>query len=169
MDYQDKPLGQPDIFHLNAASGWLGLGDVVSANDELKQISPAMRGHPAVLLAQCEIFFTAKEWTALLTMTGTLLQQLPELDFVWINRSYALHELKRTQEALDALFPATKKFPKQWLIRYNLACYSAQLGQVSEAMRLLKQAIRLGGKKEIKNMALEDPDFKPLWKEIKAI
>jgi hypothetical protein len=52
MDYRDKQLVQPDIFHLDAASGWLGLGDVVSANDELKQISPAMREHPAVLLAQ---------------------------------------------------------------------------------------------------------------------
>jgi predicted Zn-dependent protease len=169
VDYQDKPLGQPDIFHLNAASGWLGLGDVVSANDELKQISPAMRGHPAVLLAQCEIFFTAKKWTLLLNMTGILLQQLPDLDFIWINRSYALHELKRTQEALDALLPAAKKFPKQWLIRYNLACYSAQLGQMNEALRLLKQAIRLDGKKKVKIMALEDADFEPLWKEIRSI
>ena len=128
-----------------------------------------MRGHPTVLLAQCEIFFAAKKWTLLLNMTGILLRQLPDLDFIWINRSYALHELKRTQEALDALLPAAKKFPKQWLIRYNLACYSSQLGQVKEALRLLKQAIRLGGKKEIKTMALEDADFEPLWEEIRSI
>ena len=169
MDYRDKLLTQPDLFHLNAASGWLGLGDLVSANDELKQISTAMRKHPAVLLAQCEIFFAAKQWTPLLAMTGTLLQQFPKLDFIWINRSYALHELNRTQEAFDALLPAAKKFPKEWLIRYNLACYSSQLGQVNAAMKLLKQAIRLADNKEIKAMALEDPDLKPLWKEIMSI
>lgn len=169
MNYRDKPLGQPDIFRLNAASGWLGLGDVVSANDELKQISPAMREHPAVLLAQCEIFHAGKKWTALLAMTETLLEQFPKLDFIWVNRSYALHELKRTQEALDALLPVAKKFPKRWLIRYNLACYSSQLGRVNEAMQFLKQAIKLGGKKEIKAMALADFDFEPLWKEIRSI
>ncbi|MEJ0088274.1 MAG: tetratricopeptide repeat protein [Limisphaerales bacterium] len=169
MDYRDKPLTQPDIFYLNAASGWLGLGDLVSANDELKQISPAMREHPAVLLAQCEILFAAKQWTPLLAMTGTLLQQFPKLDFIWINRSYALHELNRTQEAFDALLPAAKKFPKEWLIRYNLACYSSQLGQVNAAMKLLKQAIRRAGNKEIKAMALEDHDLKPLWKEIMSL
>ncbi len=90
-------------------------------------------------------------------MTGTLLEQFPKLDFIWINRSYALHELNRTQEAFDALLPAVKKFPKEWLIRYNLACYSSQLGQASAAMKLLKQAIRLASNKEIKAMALEDP------------
>jgi hypothetical protein len=97
------------------------------------------------------------------------LEQFPKLDFIWINRSYALHEIKRTEEALNALLPAAKKFPKRWLIRYNLACYSSQLGLVNDAMRLLKQAIRLGGKKEIKTMALEVFDFEPLWKEIRSI
>ncbi len=162
-------MKQPDIFHLNAASGWLGLGDLVSANDELKQISPGMREHPAVLLAQCEILFAAKQWASLLAMTGTLLQQLPELDFIWINRSYALHELNQTQEAFDALLPAAQKFPKQWLIRYNLACYCSQLGQLIEAMNFFQDAVGLADKDEIKAMALVDPDLKPLWKKIRKI
>lgn len=169
MDYRNKPLPPPDVFHLNAASGWLGLGDLVSANEELKQISPAMRDHPAVLLAQCEILFAAKQWAALLAMTGTLLSQLPGLDFIWINRSYALHELNRTQEALDALLPAAKKFPKQWLIRYNLACYCSQLGRLDEARQRFQEAVELADKDEIKAMALADPDLKPLWKEIRKI
>lgn len=169
MDYRNKPLAQADRFHLNAASGWLGLGDLDSANHELEQISPEMQEHPAVLLAQCEIYHAAKTWQPLLSLTEKLLKQLPKLDLVWINRSYALHELTQTEEAFNALLPAVEIFPKRWLIRYNLACYCSQLGRSKEAMQWLKQAIDLGNKKEIKVMALDDPDFKPLWKEISTI
>ena len=169
MDYRNKLIEPPDRFHLNAASGWLGLGDLDSAHDELKQISAPMREHPEVLLAQCEIYYTAEKWNSLLPIAEKLLQHLPKLDFVWINRSYALHELRRTQEAFDALLPAAGKFRKQWLIRYNLACYCSQLGRLKEAMQWLKRAIDLAGKKKIKAMALDDPDFEPLREAIRAI
>ena len=169
MDHQNKPLEQADRFHLNAAAGWLGLGDIDSAEEELNQISPPMRAHPEVLLTRSEIYFTAQKWETLLPLAEMLLQQAPELDQVWLNRSYALHELKRTQAAFDQLLPAAEKFPRQWLIRYNLACYCAQLGQLEEAMQWLNGAITLTSKKEIKAMALDDPDFEPLQKEIQAI
>jgi predicted Zn-dependent protease len=169
VDYRNKPLESSDRFHLNAASGWLGLGDFNSARDELKQISPLMREHPEVLLARCEIYHATKKWKPLLSVAEKILQQLPKLDMVWINRSYALHELKRTQAAFDALLPAAGKFPKRWLIRYNLACYCSQLGRLKEAILWLKEAIALCSKKEIKAMALDDPDFAPLRKEIRAI
>jgi tetratricopeptide (TPR) repeat protein len=169
VDYRNTPLESSDRFHLNAASGWLGLGDLVSADDELKQISPPMREHPEVLLARSEIYFAAKKWEALLPLSEIILQQVPELDMVWINRSYALHELTRTHEAFDRLLPAARKFPKQWLIRYNLACYCSQLCRLKEAMLWLKEAIALCSKKEIKAMALDDPDFASMRKEIRAI
>lgn len=98
-----------------------------------------------------------------------LIRQFPKLDIVWINRSYALHELKRTQEAFDALLPAAEKFPKRWIVRYNLACYCSQLGRAEEAMRWLEQTMTLAGKKKIKAMALDDPDFEPLREQIKAV
>jgi tetratricopeptide (TPR) repeat protein len=169
VDYRKQLLETEDRFHLNAASGWLGLGDIDSAEDEQKQISPSMRAHPEVLLSRSEICFAAKKWEALLPLAEILLQQLPELDMIWLNRSYALHELKRTQAAFDQLLPAAQKFPRQWLIRYNLACYCAQLGRLQEAMQWLTAAITLASKKEIKAMALNDPDFEPLRKEIGLI
>jgi tetratricopeptide (TPR) repeat protein len=166
---RNKPLGQADRFHVSACSGWLGLGDVDSAIEELEQISPKRRTHPEVLMARCEVFHAAKRWKDLLPIAETLLQQLPKLDFVWINRSYALHELKRTQEAFDALLPAAEKFPKRWIIRYNLGCYCAQLGRLEEAMHWLKQAVALADKQEIKAMSLRDNDFEPLWQAIREL
>ena len=118
---------------------------------------------------RCKIFHTAHDWEQLVELAQSLIDRLPGLDFVWIDRSYALHELKRTQEAFETLLPAAKKFPKQWLIRYNLACYCAQLARPDEAMTWLKTAISLGDKKEIKEMALEDPDLKSLHKEVRQL
>ena len=166
MDLYSQPLSRPDQLHLDAASGWIGLGDLASARDELVQISTAAKNHPAMILVQGEYHFAAKEWEELGPLAERMLGQFPELDFLWINRSYALHELKRTQEALDALLPAAEKFPKHWLIRYNLACYCAQLGRLPDSLEWLKKAVALAEKSQIKTMALADPDLKPLRDEI---
>lgn len=165
-----KRLEKPDRIHLNAAEGWLGLGDLVSASDELEQITPAFRAHPAVLLMRCNIYQAAKKWECMIPIAETLVQQLPKLAEAWLQRSYALHELKRTQEAYDLLLPAAGKFPTLWIIPYNLACYACQLGKFKEAMKRLEKAIDLAGKEEdIRLMALEDSDLEPLWKDIGEI
>ena len=169
MEFENHFPNPADKFHVDAASGWIGLGNLQSARDELKQISPEIQNHPAVLMVQSELLFAAEDWESLLPLTEKLLGQFPKLDFLWINRSYALHELKRTQAAFDALLPAAKKFPKRWLIRYNLACYCSQLGELEEAMNWLQKAIALAGKKEIKAMALDDSDLKPLRKQIREL
>jgi len=162
-----KSLEQADRVHLNAAEGWFGLGDLVSASDELEKITPAFRAHPAVLLMRCKIYQAAKKWGYLIEISQTLIEQLPKLAEAWIHRSYALHESNRTREAFDLLLPAAKKFPKLPVIPYNLACYACQLGKLEDAMKQIEQAIDLGGKKnDIRLDALEDPDLEPLWLQI---
>jgi hypothetical protein len=89
----------------------------------------------------------------------------PRLIIHW---AYSLHELKRTKEARAVLLPMADKFPDQYIIPYNLACYCCQLGELKESLQWLGKAIDLAGKKEIRLMALEDPDLEPLRKQIKA-
>jgi hypothetical protein len=89
--------------------------------------------------------------------------------FGWIHRSFALHELKRTEEAANLLVPAAILFPKEWVIRYNLACYACQLGKHKEAREWLKIAFSTGEANQVKLMALHDPDLEPLWKQIGEI
>lgn len=48
-----------DQRHLEAARGWLGLGDWQSANDELENIAPALRADAEVLLLRVEIYLKA--------------------------------------------------------------------------------------------------------------
>ena len=82
----------------------------------------------------------------------------------WIHLSYALHELKQTREAYDNLIAVLEQFPGDWLLRYNLACYSCQLGNLSEAERWLAGAMLKGNAKQIKRMAKDDPDLEPLFR-----
>ena len=49
-------------------------------------------------------------------------------------------------------------------IRYNLACYECQLGDLAVAKQHLKAATKADTK--FRGMALDDPDLEPLWSEI---
>ena len=91
------PLHTADERHLMAAEGWLDLGDCQSANDELEAITPEMRAHPAVLRMRVRIYLEAKKWKLVLAVAETLAAQSPDDLDGWIHRSFALHELQRTQ------------------------------------------------------------------------
>jgi hypothetical protein len=67
------------------------------------------------------------------------------------------------------LIGAQAKFPKNYQIVFNLACYESQLGNLKEALHKLEQAIDLAGKTDIRLMALNDPDLKPIWPDIAEI
>jgi hypothetical protein len=60
-------------------------------------------------------------------IAGAIIKLAPEQSNGWIHRSYALHELKRTQEAFDNLLPVADNFSKVWTVPYNLSCYCAHL------------------------------------------
>ncbi len=148
---------------LQAAIGWLELGNPIEAHNELEHLPAKLRAHPEVLNVRCEIYMRAKSWSGALTIAESLAATIPGKVQHWVRRSFVLHEMKRTQEAYDLLLPASEKFPKDWLVKYNLACYLAQLGRNDEAKPMIQQAFTLGDAKQIKAMALDDPDLAPLW------
>jgi tetratricopeptide (TPR) repeat protein len=162
-----KSLDPSDAFYLQAAQGWLELGDHVEAAKELENVTPELHGHPAVLKLRWDIYAAEKKWEAALDMAAALIQLDPEDPLGWVHRSYALHELKRTAEARDNLLRVVDKFPNSATIRYNLACYECQLGRLEPAKMWLEKAFALGDAKAMKVAALEDRDLEPLWTEIR--
>jgi hypothetical protein len=54
------------------------------------------------------------------------------------------------------------KFPSEYLIPYNLACYCAQLGELEESMQWFKKAMVIDTK-AVQKIAVDDPDLQPLW------
>jgi predicted Zn-dependent protease len=160
-------LEPKDRRHLDAAEGWLGLGNWSEASVELDSITPQMGTHPEVLRVRYAVYAAAKKWELAAEMGRALIEQVPASPFGFIHLAYALHELKRTREAWNVLLPVADKFPDEYTIRYNLACYAAQLGDLKAARAWLEKAIELAGTAQVKRMALEDRDLEPLRKEIR--
>ncbi|MCX6927107.1 MAG: tetratricopeptide repeat protein [Verrucomicrobia bacterium] len=162
------PLVPPDSLHLQAAEGWVGLGDYASANDELEQFSPASRAHPEVLQLRWRICATAKKWDVCLDIATTLTTMTPERRFGWIHRAHALDKLGRTLEAKDMLLSVVDDFESNSTLPYHLAQYCARLGQIDQAKQWLGKALLaadgLEAVNRLRKMALEDPDLEPLRK-----
>ena len=161
-----KELEPQDANHVRAAHTWLELGDHLQAEGELDQIAPRLHQHPQVLELRALICADAGRWGECLELTSTLVDMAPERPFGWIHRSFALHKLRRNQEAYDLLLPAVVCFPKHWLVCYNLACYACRLERKQEACKWMEMAFGMGGPDAIKQMALQDPDLKGFWAEL---
>ena len=164
-----KPLEFEDQRHLEAAQGWFELGNGVEASEELDEIKPQNRGHPHVLEVRFQIYAKAKKWEYAVEIAKAIAEFNPESPFGFVHWAYALHELKKTKEAKDVLFGVVDRFPKEYIIRYNLACYCCQLGDLKESWQWLEKAFDLGDSKKVKLMALDDSDLEPLWNDIAEI
>jgi Flp pilus assembly protein TadD len=161
-----KQLEPPDSHNLQAAQGWLELGNHIEASSELEKISPCKQKHPDVLNVQWEVCAAARNWEAALEIASVLIRLDAEDPLGWVHRSNALHELKRTAEARDNLLRVVDIFPTSATMRYNLACYECQLGMLQQARDWLAQAFKLGDAKKMKLAAQDDPDLQPPWEKV---
>ena len=152
--------------HLEAAQGWLGLGNHLEADAELNNITPTRKGHPDVLEVRWQICARAKQWDMCVDVANAIIKLAPKRTSGWINRANTLYWAGRTQEAFDSLLPAVDRFPKVWAIPYDLACYCAQLGKMAEARSWLARAFAIPTsateKQLVKLTALHDPDLVPI-------
>ncbi len=154
-------LPHPDDLHLRAAQGWLELGNPAEARLELERLGECNRLHPDVLDLRWHIHAHAGQWLECVKVAEALIDIDPARPDAWIHRSFALHELKRTQEAFDRLTPVADHFTDIWTIPYNLACYCAQLGRIEAAHQWLAKAKAIDSVSVTKAAAM-DPDLKPL-------
>jgi tetratricopeptide (TPR) repeat protein len=164
-----QTLEPPDSHFLSAAEGWTELGNLAEAKSELKQISDSNQDHPLVLELKWAIHAQEKDWMAALEAARQLLAIAPEECFGWLHQAYALRRTPAggLQAAWDALLPALERFPKVPTVPYNLACYACQMQRMDEARLLLRRAMEVADKEQIKKMALRDSDLEPLWPEIR--
>ena len=164
-------LEWPDHHHVNATIGWLMLGNVREARIEFERISPPSRRQPNVLGVEWNLLSREQRWEEAVVAAESQLAATPDDPEPWIHRSFALHELRRTREALDLLLPAAAFFPQETIIRYNLACYLSQLGNLPDARQWFEQVLTLAKspaeKQRRLDAALEDKDLQPLWPEFR--
>jgi tetratricopeptide (TPR) repeat protein len=159
----------PDLHYLNAAQGWLGLGNPTEAKADLNRISPAHATHPDVLAVRWQIHAKLKNWDASYTVAQALVSLAPDRPSSWVYLAFSTRRLPMggLKKAWKALRPAGDLFPDEMIIPYNLAYYACKMGLMVEAERWLKKAISLDNDHELKKMALQEPGLKPLWPQIR--
>lgn len=151
-----------DSLQFSAAQGWLELGSPVEAEADLVKMSPAARETIPVLELEWEIRSRLLHWERGLEIAERLVLLAPDDSGSHVKKAYALHELRRTRDAWNCLMAVRNQFPDVALIRYNLACYACQMGDLSDSVYWLENAFRLGNRHDLKRMALEDGDLEAL-------
>ncbi|MBC8097782.1 MAG: tetratricopeptide repeat protein [Akkermansiaceae bacterium] len=166
-----QEIEPPDSHHLSAAIGWLELGNLGETESDLNRISAANQCHPDVLEVRWIVFAQTQRWEAALQSARALLKMAPNRCSGWLHQAYALRRVSKDglKLAWEALLPASKKFPREATIPYNLSCYACQMDQLNEARGWFQRALLVGDKNQIKQMALEDSDLQPLWTEIRKL
>ena len=86
-------------------------------------------------------------------------------DVQWvISFAYAIRRANSIEAAIEILLNAEPKFPKQAVIKYNLACYFCQLGDLESVKKYLKRAFEIDPNWRLQ--ALEDEDLEALWESL---
>lgn len=142
---------------LESARGYLALGMVQEADDELRKIGELAGAGPDVLRLRAVVYERGERWELMKEVADILVLHWPEEAAHWIALGWATRRTGSIPEASDVLRRSLEHHPQEAVIHYNLACYAAQNGVFDEARIRLDDAIRLNP--NMRELALEDPDL----------
>jgi Tfp pilus assembly protein PilF len=150
-----------DQRRLRAAEGYLELGMPLEANDELEEITPEHRAQPQVLGLRVGVYLLAGHWALAATVARHLAKEIePANPQWWIQWAYAARRAESVAAAETILLAAEPQHNAVAIVQFNLACYAAQLGRLTQARARLARAIDLDA--QCKLLALEEPDLEPI-------
>jgi predicted Zn-dependent protease len=150
--------------HLEAAMGYLHLGLAEDANDAIERIPPAMKVSKTVLRLRVDIYLAAGAWEHMREVAAFLVRQWPNEPEHRISLAHATRQCRSIMEAEAVLLDGVELHRDEPIIHFNLACYAAQLGNLTAARVRLACAIALDP--DVRLMALDDPDLDPLWENL---
>jgi len=143
---------------LTAAEGYLQLEMPVEAVLEIERLPVSVRQgvHSSELELAAQMM--QKHWNRGAELARLLCKMKPSKRAYFLHAAYCLHETGDTLAAKSFLMSGPKSLIKDALFHYNMACYSAVLGDKSEASRCLTSALELDPK--LRETALSDEDLK---------
>jgi tetratricopeptide (TPR) repeat protein len=146
--------------HILAAQGYVELGLYTEARRALQGIAREDFERPDVIELGVMCFLGEQRWSEALAMAHELCAAAPALSGGYIHAAYCLHEMKRTPEAIQVLRDGPKILQSNALYYYNLGCYHACLGQIDEALNLLRRSFHM--ESDLRRVARNDPDLEVL-------
>jgi predicted Zn-dependent protease len=146
---------------LRHALGYIGLGMLREAAEELDAVEAADQSRPEVRAVRVDVCVAAKQWPETVDVAGALAREYPASENAWIGWAYALRELQRIPEARAVLLEAEPHHGKtSAVLHYNLACYDSLLGDLASARKRLATACRMD--ESFQAAGEEDPDLQAL-------
>jgi len=146
---------------LMAADGYLFLGMPTHALAELESIPDSAQNSSAVLRARVRVLLHLKRWNEANGLSEAGVSLYPDENEFTVQRAFALHQLKKGGDAVKVLLSAPEWIRKTGILHYNLACYEAQLGDITTARQCIKAAFEINS--SFKKNARTDPDLARLW------
>ncbi len=147
-------------WRLSQARGYLGLGMVAEAADELGRIPAGEADQTEVLALRAAVLQEQSHWPPLEEVARELVRREPAESGWWITWAYATRRSRSLAEAEAVLLEAERAHPREATIQFNLGCYACQRGDLAEARRRLDRAIALDH--SFREAAATDPDLAPL-------
>lgn len=145
---------------LRFAEGYLALGMKRDAAEALAEIVSAEADFLPVLAMRAAVFQELADWGRAAEAATLLCERAPDDAGHWIQRAYTVRRARNIEEARVILLEAMERHPAEAIIRFNLACYEAQLGRLDAARAFLKEACRINP--DCAELAKTDPDLEPL-------
>lgn len=146
---------------LQAADGYLFLGMHKEALTELNRVPPEEQDDPSVLLARIRVLLHWRSWQEAEALANRGVEMFPSVEEFMVQRAFALHQLKKRQEALEVIASAPEWIRRTGILHYNLACYQARLGDLSIARLCIDEAIQMNS--AMARNAKVDPDLQNLY------
>lgn len=147
-------------WHLSQLRGYLELGMDREARRELRGLPESVREEPPFLALAMQLHQNAGRWPSAARIARKLMNLQPDEAGWWIALAYTTRRARTIESAQRILLRAEKRFPTEPTIQFNLACYAAQLGDLTEARTRLTRAI--SHEPGFARMAETDPDLEPM-------
>ena len=128
---------------IRAAQGYLEIGMVEDALMELEALPESEQMSNECLSVYVEIFRETGEWERMEKTAQLLCETDKQNVKSWLDCAFARYHLDSVESARATLLAATKRFPNEALLLFQLACCECQLGDIAEAKKHLNQSKEL--------------------------
>jgi Flp pilus assembly protein TadD len=114
------------------------------------------------VLVLCEI--GEHQWEQALLLSAELCRLHPSDPGGFLHTAFCLHELGRTEEAVQVLMHGPRALRLRSIYFYNLGCYNARLGHPATAVQLLERAFAMD--QRLRRVAKHDRDLDELRRQL---
>lgn len=147
-----------------ASQGYRELGLIDEARAELAQLPAELRSRADVIEIKALCLMDEQQWLRALDHAMELCVADPMNPGGFIHAAFCLHELGRTEEAVEVLRHGPFTLKSKAVYFYNQACYHACLGLLDQAADFLQKA--LVKDPGLRKTAQTDPDLAALKEQL---